>query len=150
MLYPRPVSLISTFLFIVATTLLLAACESNNDINIPDRNSLGISQPLIEIYAPSSNDSLPADTPFIIDYAVLRSKDGHHVDFRIDNKKPVSVFKRQGKHRIQGLPAGKHRIQLTEYTRDGRLTGGMITLHLTMSDEDKAITQESQADSYSP
>ena len=111
--------------------LLLVAC-GDSDLSIPDRNSLGMSQPLIEIYSPSSDQPLPADTPFMLEYAVLRSADGHHIKIRIDDQRPQMVVKLEGKHRIQGLPAGKHRIQIIEYTKDGRKTGGNITLQLTM------------------
>lgn len=116
---------------LLCSVLLLGAC-GDSDLNIPDRDSLGMSQPLIEIYSPSSDQPLPADTPFMLEYAVLRSADGHHIKIRIDNQRPQMVVKLEGKHRIQGLPAGKHRIQIIEYTKDGRKTGGNITLRLTM------------------
>lgn len=137
MFRPWPASLTSLpFAALFATVcgiLLLAGC-SDSELNIPDRNSLGMSSPLIEIYSPQSGSSLPADTDFTLEYAILRSEDGHHVKIRVDDNKPMSVFKLQGKHHMQGLPAGKHRIQIVEYTQDGRKTGGNITLQLTMVD----------------
>lgn len=117
--------------------LWLGAC-GDSDLNIPDRNSLGMSQPLIEIYSPVGDQPLPADTPFMLEYAVLRSADGHHIKIRIDDRRPQMVVKLEGKHRIQGLPAGKHRLQIIEYTKDGRKTGGNITLQLTMVNRTKA------------
>ena len=113
------------------SVLLLGAC-GESDFKLPDRDSLGMSQPLIEVYSPLSNQPLPADTPFMLEYAVLRSENGHHIKIRIDNQRPQMVIKLEGKHRIQGLPAGKHRLQIIEYTKDGRKTGGNITLKLTM------------------
>ncbi len=116
---------------LLLSALFLGACF-DNDLKILDRNSLGISQPLIEIYSPLGNASLPANTPFVIDYAVLRSENGHHVKIRINEQRPVTVVKRRGKHRVKGLPAGEHRIQITEYSREGRETGGHIILRLSM------------------
>lgn len=113
--------------------ILLTACGESS-LNIPDRNSLGMSQPLIEIYSPLSGSTLPADTDFTLDYAVLRSEDGHHIKIFVDKKRAVSVHKLRGKHRMKGLPAGPHRIQIIEYTKDGRKTGGNIILQLTMAD----------------
>lgn len=97
---------------------------------------MGMSQPLIEIYSPDVDSVLPADTPFILDYAILRSTHGHHVKIRIDKRKPEVVVRAKNKkhsmHQIPGLPAGKHRVRITEFTEDGIKTGGDITLHLTM------------------
>lgn len=111
----------------------LGAC-SEPDFNIPNRGSVGMSNPLIEIYSPLSGSTLPANESFILEYAILRSEDGHHIKIYIDKKRPMSVFKLNGKHRMNGLPAGKHRIQIIEYTKDGRETGGNITLQVTMVD----------------
>jgi len=112
--------------------LSLGAC-SDSDFNIPDRNSIGMSQPLIEIYSPLSGSSLPANKDFTLDYAILRSENGHHIKIYVDKKRPMSVHKLRGKHRMKGLPAGKHSIKIIEYTKDGRKTGGNITLHVTMT-----------------
>jgi hypothetical protein len=111
--------------------LLLAAC-TEGEINLPDFSGVADSQPLIEIYSPLGDSSLPANTPFTIDYAVLRSSAGHHLEIRVNKRPPVLVYKQRGKHHIKGLPAGEHRIQITEYTKDGRATGGKITLRLSM------------------
>ena len=130
---------------LLLTALFLAAC-SEPDFNIPDRNSLGMSQPLIEIYSPLSGSSLPANTGFILEYAILRSEDGHHIKIYVDKKRPMSVFKLRGKHRMDGLPAGKHRIQVIEYTKDGRKTGGNITLQITMVDDESGTETDSGKD----
>jgi len=122
-------------------TLGLGACQ-DADLNIPDRNSMGISQPLIEIYAPPGDAVLPADTPFTLDYAILRSAEGHHVKIRIDNEKPEMVIRLKGKHLIRGLPAGQHRIRITEYTKNGRKTGGDITLTVTMQASEKGTSTQ--------
>ncbi len=117
-------------ILLVCTALFIACSES--ELNIPDRNSIGVSQPLIEIYAPVGDAVLPANTPFTLDYAILRSPDGHHIKIRIDNVEPQVVMRLKGKHQIRGLPAGTHRIRITEYTKHGVKTGGDITLSVTM------------------
>lgn len=101
-------------------------------MNIPDRNSIGASHPLIEIYAPKGDVPLPADTPFTLEYNILRSPTGHHVKIRVDKKKPQIVVRRSGKHQMRGLPAGTHHIRITEYTKSGEETGGDIILTVTM------------------
>lgn len=129
---------------VLFVSALLSAC-TDPDFNIPNRDSFGMSQPLIEIYSPLSGSTLPANEDFILEYAVLRSEDGHHIKIYVDKKRHVSVFKLQGKHRIKGLPEGKHRIKIVEYTKDGRKTGGKITLELTMTNVNQ--TTESEDDS---
>jgi len=131
---------------VLFSALLLSAC-TDADINIPDRDSLGMSNPLIEIYAPLSGSTLPADTDFVLDYAILRSEDGHHIKIRVDKKRPVSVHKLRGKHRMKGLPAGEHRIEIVEYTKDGRKTGGKITLQLTMVSPEAELAADPLSDS---
>jgi len=123
------------------STISLIAC-SDSKIEIPDPRSLGMSQPLIEIYSPPDDTALPANTPFTLDYAILRSPDGHHVKIRIDNQKPQVVVRRKGKHQIHGLPAGKHRVRITEYTQKGVETGADITLSVTMQAAPPPITSE--------
>jgi len=118
-------------LFLICATLF--ACNEA-DLNIPDRTSIGASQPLIEIYAPTADTPLPANQPFTLDYAILRSPGGHHVKIYIDNEKPQIVVRLRGKHQVRGLPAGRHRIRITEYTKKGIETGGKITLNVTMQD----------------
>ena len=106
---------------------------------------MGLSQPLIEIYSPPPDAVLPANTPFALDYAILRSSHGHHVKIRIDKKKPSIVIRtegqRQNQHHISGLPAGKHRIRITEFTKDGVKTGGDITIYVTMKETDQATPE---------
>jgi len=121
-------------LLLICTALLIACSES--ELNILDGNSIGVSQPLIEIYAPAGGEVLLADTPFILDYAILRSPDGHHVKIRINNDEPQIVIRLRGKHQIHGLPAGTHRIRITEYTKRDVKTGGDITLSVTMQAAD--------------
>lgn len=118
---------------LLIAALLLGAC-TDPDFNIPNRSSIGMSKPLIEIYSPLSGAILPADTDFTLEYDILRSEDGHHIKIYVDKKRPMSVFKLRGKHRMKGLPVGKHRIQIIEYTKDGRKTGGNITLQVTMTE----------------
>ena len=118
---------------LLIVVFFLGAC-SEPDFNIPNRGSFGMSKPLIEIYSPISGSSLPADESFILEYAILRSEDGHHINIFVDKKRPMKVFKLRGKHRMKGLPAGKHRIKIIEYTKDGRKTGGNVTLQVTMVD----------------
>lgn len=137
--------LIRWLALIIGATWLSACTDA--DISIPNRNSLGISQPLIEIYSPPGDAVLPADTPFTLDYAILRSEEGHHVKIRIDKQKPETVIRLSGKHLIHGLPAGQHHIRITEYTRDGRKTGGDITLTVTMQ---AAAENNTGTDSGSP
>jgi hypothetical protein len=116
----------------IPLALFLVACDESPEIRFPDRNSVGMSRPLIEIYEPVDDAPLPAGKPFVIDYAVLRSEDGAYVQVRIDQRKPIKIYRLKGRHQVEGLPAGKHQIRLTEFTRDGRETGGDITLKLTM------------------
>jgi hypothetical protein len=122
--------LIRYFLLLIFAALSSACSES--ELEIPSHNSMGASQPLIEIYSPAGDAVLPADTPFTLDYAILRSNNGHHVKIRIDNKKPQIVIRLKGKHQIHGLPAGRHRIRITEFNKSGATTGGDITINVTM------------------
>ena len=122
-------------------TALLGAC-TDTDIDFPDRNSMGMSKPLIEINAPSGDTPLPADTPFTLDYAILRSQGGHHVKIRIDKRRPETVVRLSGKHQLPGLPAGKHKIRITEYTKDGLETGGDITITVTMLNQAPAAAED--------
>jgi hypothetical protein len=124
---------------------LLSACSESN-LEIPDRNSMGVGmpQPLIEIYSPEGDAVLPADTPFTLDYAILRSSNGHHVKIRVDKKKPQIVIRLKGKHQIHGLSAGKHRIRITEFDKNGATTGGDITINVTM--QETAQTESPEAE----
>lgn len=113
--------------------LLLGAC-SESDLNIPDAHKVGIGAPesLLEIYAPESGSVLPANTPFILDYAVVRGEKGSYIKIHVDKQPPLKVAQTRARHHMDGLPAGSHTITVTEYTKDGLPTGGLATVHVIM------------------
>lgn len=93
---------------------------------------MGISKPLIEVATPVSGSVLPADTPFVLEYAVVRGENGDHVTIRVDKQKPETIIRLRASHYMAPLPAGPHAITITEYTRQGRATGGQVTINITM------------------
>ncbi len=113
--------------------LLFVAC-SDADLNIPDPKSMGIADSLIEVYAPVTGSILPADTGFVLDFAVVRGSQGAYIKLRIDKQRPVILNSLSGKHRIDGLPAGPHTLVITEYAADGRPTGGQVLINVVMEE----------------
>lgn len=106
---------------------ILLACTgcSNSDLEISSIQSGNEKlQPLLEIYAPSSGDTLPADTPFTLEYAVVRGSDGDYVEVQVDKQKPVKVAQTRGHHLVHGLPPGRHTIAVKEFDKRGQPTGG--------------------------
>ena len=124
--------------FVMLLSLLFVAC-SETDFNIPDPGSMGIPDSLIEVYSPVSGATLPADTDFVLDFAVVRGNKGAYVKLRVDKMRSVTLAKISGKHHIDGLPAGPHTIALVEYTHDGRRTGGETIINVIM--EEPAASQ---------
>jgi hypothetical protein len=124
----RQLSIVILALFLL---LLFVAC-SDTDLNIPNPKSMGMSEPLIEVYTPVTGSILPADTDFVLGFAVVRGREGAYIKLRIDKRRPVTLNNLSGKHHIDGLPAGPHTITITEYTHDGRLTGGQALIHVFM------------------
>lgn len=116
---------------ILASFLFLVAC-SDTDLNIPAPKSMGMSEPLIEVYTPVTGSILPADTDFVLGFAVVRGRKGAYIKLRIDKRRPVTLNILSGKHHIDGLPAGPHTITITEYTNDGRPTGGQASINVFM------------------
>ncbi len=121
----------SRYLIIFLSVLLVTAC-GDTDITISTRGDAEAPDSLIEVYAPISGAVLPADTPFSLEYAVLRSSNGHHVSIQVDKQKPVKVNSLKGFHRMPGLPAGAHTLRVVAHTEDGTATGGQSIIHITM------------------
>ena len=111
---------------------LLAACTENNDFKFSDHTTATPSDSLIDVYAPMSGATLPRNTPFIFEYEVVRGKKGAYVKIQVDNQVPVTVHKTSGQHQIDGLAAGPHTISITEYTKEGKPTGGYTAVNVTM------------------
>lgn len=114
-------------------SLLFVAC-SDGDLNIPDAKSMGIPDSLIEVYSPVSGSTLPANTDFVLEFAVVRGHEGAYVKLHIDKMRPVTLAKISGKHYINGLPAGPHTLTLVEYAHDGQPTGGEATINIIMEE----------------
>lgn len=113
-------------------TLACAAC-SDSELEISAAQSGGGKLPaLVEIYAPSSGETLPADTPFTLEYAVVRGGDGDYVEVQVDQQAPVKVAETRGHHLVPGLPPGTHTITVKEFDKHGRFTGGRTTVTITV------------------
>ncbi|NOX75627.1 MAG: hypothetical protein GXP17_03220 [Gammaproteobacteria bacterium] len=110
-------------LLVLLSALSIAAC-GDTEITISTQSDADASLSLIEIYTPVSGAVLMADTPFSLEYAVLRSSNGHHVNIQIDKQKPVKVNSLKGFHRMPGLPAGAHILRIVAHTEDGTATSG--------------------------
>lgn len=109
---------------------LLTACSDNEmTFNIPVAPR---EVPLLEVYSPNNGAVLTANEAFILDYEVVRGDGGAYVVIQIDQQKPIIVYRTYGRHHIDPLPAGKHTINILEYTREGKATGAQAILHLTM------------------
>jgi len=119
------------YLPVLLTVLLLAAC-GDSDISISTHSDTDTPGSLVEISAPISGSVLPADKPFSLEYAVLRSANGHHVSIQVDQKKPEKVNSLRGFHRMPGLPAGAHTLVIREHREDGSPTGSQAIIRVTM------------------
>ena len=110
--------------------LLLSACGPEPEIDFQAEDA-GLPPPLIEIYQPLNGDTLPANEPFTIDYAVVRGTGGAYVEIGIDGQAPVRIQGLKGRHLMAGLAPGRHRLQIVEYTDKGKPTGGVALIELT-------------------
>lgn len=112
--------------------LILSACSpSDNDLKFatPD---IPVPEALMEIYSPTNGSVLPANTPFVLEYDVVRGAKGRYVEIQIDKQQPALINQTYGKHFIDALPAGSHTITLTEFSQQGEPTGGFAVIHITM------------------
>jgi hypothetical protein len=117
-------------LSVIMAGLLLAACSDTDlNINVPDNK---VRLPLLEVYAPENGAVLPANQPFVLDYEVVQGSGGDHVKVQIDDRPPLTVHQIFGRHQMEPLPAGKHILIITEYTRAGQPTGAKALIHITM------------------
>ena len=115
-------------LFSAAT--LLACSES--DLSIEHVDPFPVPDSLIEIYSPANGSKLPANKPFILDYAVVRGMDGAYVRIRVDKLRSVKITALSGRHHIDGLPPGPHRITVKEYNSEHEPTGGKAEINVFM------------------
>lgn len=112
--------------------LFCTAC-SDSDLEISAIQTGSDKPPsLVEIYSPNSGETLPADTPFTLEFAVVRGADGDYVEVQVDKQKPVKVAHTRGQHLVPGLPPGQHTIAVKEFDRRGKPTGGRtaVTIHV--------------------
>ncbi len=86
---------------------------------------------LIEIYEPVNGAVIPANTDFVVDYAVLRGNRGDYVEILVGEQKPMRINSLKGRHLIHGLAPGKHALLIVEYAADGKKTGGMARIEIT-------------------
>ena len=120
------------FLVLAIVLATLSACgRSDNTLNFPSPK-IPVPEALLEIYNPVNGSVLPANSPFILEYEVVRGEKGHHVKIQIDDQKPDIINEIRGRHFIEGLEPGPHTIILKEYTRQGAETGGIAIIHISM------------------
>jgi hypothetical protein len=117
-------------LAVILILLLLVACEDSS-INIPNKTGFGVPDTLLDIHSPVNNSSLPANTPYILDYVIINSEQGDYLEIQVDHQSPVTVVGQKGKHYMPGLTTGKHLVKVTAF-RDKTPTGGksVITINV--------------------
>jgi hypothetical protein len=119
-------------LFAAGLLLACAAC-SDSELEISAvQTGDGKPPSLVEIYTPNSGDTLPADTPFTLEFAVVRGGGGDYVEVQVDKKKPVKVAHTRGHHLVPGLPPGPHTIAVKEFDQHGQPTGGRTSVTITV------------------
>jgi hypothetical protein len=119
------------FFILFLSIFTLGCTDSTPDINISSDIDADLS-PLAEIYAPEDGAILPADTPFALDYAVVRGTKGTYVEIQVDKGKASRVVLLSGRHFVQGLAPGKHRLSVTEYDKKGKPTGARAAVNITV------------------
>ena len=128
--YMTKQALLKTAICLVCLTL--CACNDSPSISISDKSDIGIPDALLEIHAPINGSTLPANQPVVLDYEVIRGDKGSYIRLKVDKQKSVKIARTKGMHRIDPLPPGKHTITLTEYTAEGRKTGGHATISIVI------------------
>ncbi len=113
------------------TLNLLSACGGEDKLDFQVLDS-GPPPPLIEVYTPLNGSTIPANSDFVVDYAVVRGKGGDYVEIRVDQQKPMRVNSLKGRHRMKGLDSGRHALLILEYAADGKKTGGMARIEITV------------------
>lgn len=110
---------------------LLSACGGEDKLDFQSADS-GLPPPLIEIYEPLNGSVIPANTDFVVDYAVVRGNSGDYVEILVDKQKPMRVNSLRGRHLIHGLPPGRHTLLIVEHTADGKETGGVARIEISV------------------
>ncbi len=87
--------------------------------------------PLIEVYTPLNGSTIPANSGFVVDYAVVRGKGGDYVEIHIDQQEPMRVNSLKGRHWMKGLSPGRYALLIVEYAADGKKTGGVARIEIT-------------------
>ena len=111
--------------------LLLSACGDKDKLDFQSADN-GLPPPLIEIYEPVNGAVLPAHSDFVVDYAVVRGSGGAYVEIIVDQQKPMRVTSLRGRHLIHGLAPGRHTLLIVEHAADGKKTGGMARVNITV------------------
>ncbi|HEX22934.1 MAG TPA: hypothetical protein ENH21_05830 [Chromatiales bacterium] len=109
---------------------LLTACGGEDKLDFQATDS-GLPPSLIEVYSPANGSVIPANSDFVVDYAVVRGKGGDYVEIRVDQQKPMRVNSLEGQHLIKGLNPGGHILLIVEHAADGKKTGGMARIEIT-------------------
>jgi len=109
---------------------LLTACGGEDKLDFQTGDS-GLPPPLIEVYEPVNGSVIPANTDFVVDYAVVRGKAGDYVEIRVDKQKPMRINSLEGRHLIKGLGPGRHTLLIEEHTADGKKTGGVARIEIS-------------------
>ncbi len=109
---------------------LLTACGGEDKLDFQAADS-GLPPALIEVYSPVNGSVIPANSDFVVDYAVVRGKGGDYVEIRVDQQKPMRVNSLEGRHLIKGLNPGGHTLLIVEHAADGKKTGGVARIEIT-------------------
>lgn len=114
--------------WLTACLFLACAACSDSDLEISTAHSGdGTPPPLMEIYTPDSGDTLPANTAFTLEFAVVRGN-GEYVEVQVDKQKPVKVAQIRAHHLVPGLPPGRHTIEVKAFDKNGQPTGGRTSV----------------------
>jgi len=115
---------------VLLTLSLLTACGGEDKLDFQSGDS-DLPPPLIEVYEPVNGSIIPADTDFVVDYAVVRGKVGDYVEIRVDKQKAMRVNSLKGRHMIKGLAPGRYTLLIVEHTAEGKKTGGTARIEIT-------------------
>lgn len=119
------------WLILTLSIPLLFAC-SESDINIPSKEYFEQPKTLVEIYSPINGSVLPQNTPFILEYEVIRGQKGGYIKIQVDKMRPVTIARIKGQHHIDGLPAGSHTIKISDYGKNKKRGEGQAIINITM------------------